>query len=116
MPSLNWNLPNLNEIVTRGAVSEGMIGVFPTVTAPSTASIVTGVSPSVHGIPTNFLFDPDHTMTTTDSGNEYAELIHVPTLWTLAHEAGLRTGQRVLADHNRSADRRGFPQPLSHEE
>jgi len=88
---LNWNLPNLTEIVARGAVSEGMIGILPTVTAPSTASIVTGVSPSVHGIPTNFLFDPEHTMTADDSGNEYAELIHVPTLWTLAHQAGLRT-------------------------
>ena len=91
LPALNWGLPNLTEIVTRGAVSEGMIGVLPTVTAPSTASIVTGVSPSVHGIPTNFLFDPEHKMSTSDSGNEYAELIHVPTLWTLAHAAGLRT-------------------------
>jgi predicted AlkP superfamily pyrophosphatase or phosphodiesterase len=90
-PTLNWDLPNLSEFVTRGAVSEGMIGVLPTVTAPSTASIVTGVSPSVHGIPTNFLFDPERKMTTEDSGNEYAELIHVPTLWTLAHAAGLRT-------------------------
>jgi len=89
-PNLTWGLPNLTEIVTRGAVSEGMIGVLPTVTAPSTASIVTGVSPAVHGIPTNFLFDPEHTMTTDDSGNEYAELIHVPTLWTVAHAAGLR--------------------------
>lgn len=91
VPTLNWDLPNLTEIVTRGAVSEGMIGVLPTVTAPSVASIVTGVSPSVHGIPANFLFDPEHTMTKDDSGNEYAELIHVPTLWTLAHKAGLRT-------------------------
>lgn len=90
-PSLNWNLPNLSEIVTRGAVSEGMIGVLPTVTAPSTASIVTGVSPSIHGIPTNFLFDPEHKMSTDESGNEFAELIRVPTLWTLAHKAGLRT-------------------------
>ena len=90
-PSLNWGLPNLTEIVTQGVVSEGMIGVLPTVTAPSTASIVTGVSPAVHGIPTNFLFDPEHKMTTEDSGNEYAELIHVPTLWSLAHAAGLRT-------------------------
>ena len=91
VPTLNWDLPNLTEIVTRGAVSEGMIGVLPTVTAPSTASIVTGVSPSVHGIPANFLFDPERTMPKDDSGNEYAELIHVPTLWTLAHAAGLRT-------------------------
>jgi len=89
-PALNWGLPNLSDIVAHGAVSEGMIGVLPTVTAPSTASIVTGVSPAVHGIPTNFLFDPEHTMTTDDSGMEYAELIHVPTLWTVAHAAGLR--------------------------
>ena len=90
-PTLGWGLPNLTEIVTQGAVSEGMIGVLPTVTAPSTASIVTGVSPAVHGIPTNFLFDPEHTMTKDDSGMEYSDLIHVPTLWTVAHAAGLRT-------------------------
>ncbi len=90
-PTLGWGLTNLSEIVTHGAISEGTIGVLPTVTAPSTASLVTGVSPSVHGIPTNFLFDPEHTMTTSDSGNEFAELIRVPTLWTLAHAAGLRT-------------------------
>ncbi len=56
------DLPNLTEFVAKGAVSEGMIGVFPSVTAPSVASIVTGVSPAVHGILTNYLFDPEHKM------------------------------------------------------
>jgi predicted AlkP superfamily pyrophosphatase or phosphodiesterase len=89
LPNPNWRLPNLNEIVTKGAVSEGMIGVFPTVTYPNHASMVTGVSPAVHGILTNTLFDPEHQM--NGAWYWYTEQIRVPTLWDLARKAGLRT-------------------------
>jgi predicted AlkP superfamily pyrophosphatase or phosphodiesterase len=85
------SLPNLAKFHAEGAVSEGLIGVFPTVTAPSMASLVTGVSPAVHGVLDNYAFDPERKMNASDSANEYAELIHVPTLWSAAHEAGLRT-------------------------
>jgi predicted AlkP superfamily pyrophosphatase or phosphodiesterase len=81
--------PNLNEFLKGGAVADGMIGVFPTVTYPSHTALVTGVPPDQHGILSNNLFDPEHT--TRDAWYWYAQLIRVPALWDLAHRHGLRT-------------------------
>ncbi|WP_446743634.1 alkaline phosphatase family protein [Silvibacterium acidisoli] len=91
LPDPHRNLPNLNEIVSKGAVSEGLIGVLPTVTYPSHTSMVTGVSPSVHGILGNYVFDPEHTLPAEEGWYEYSQLIQAPTLWTVAHQNGLRT-------------------------
>jgi predicted AlkP superfamily pyrophosphatase or phosphodiesterase len=91
LPNPHWNLPNLNEVVTKGAVSDGVLSVVPSITYPNHTSMVTGVSPATHGILSNFLFDPEHTLTAAESWYEYAQLIRVPTIWNLAHDAGLRT-------------------------
>jgi predicted AlkP superfamily pyrophosphatase or phosphodiesterase len=91
LPNPHWHVPNLDEIVTKGAVSEGMLSVLPSITYPNHTSMVTGVSPATHGILSNYLFDPQHTLAPADGWDEYAAQIRVPTLWTVAHEAGLRT-------------------------
>src|SRR5882724_1501101 len=57
--SRNWNTPNLNELTRKGSVSEGLVGVFPTVTYPNHTTLVTGRSPAAHGILGNTLFDPE---------------------------------------------------------
>src|ERR1700734_2233424 len=56
----NLRTPNLNEFAQGGALADGLIGVYPTVTYPSHTTIVTGVTPSIHGIYSNLMFDPEH--------------------------------------------------------
>lgn len=91
LPNPKLNLPNLNEIVSSGTVAEGMLSVLPSITYPNHTSMVTGVSPATHGVLSNFMFDPEHKLAPADSWAEYAKLIHVPTLWDVAHDAGLKT-------------------------
>jgi predicted AlkP superfamily pyrophosphatase or phosphodiesterase len=91
LPNSKLNLPNLNEIVSSGTVTEGMLSVLPSITYPNHTSMVTGVSPATHGILGNFMFDPEHKLAPADSWIEYAKLIRVPTLWDVAHDAGKKT-------------------------
>jgi hypothetical protein len=81
--------PNLNEFVSKGAVSAGLEPVFPSVTYPNHTTIVTGRSPSAHGILGNTLFDPEKKM--NSAWYWYAEQIKVPALWDLARQAGMKT-------------------------
>jgi predicted AlkP superfamily pyrophosphatase or phosphodiesterase len=82
-------LPTLRRIMREGAYAEGVTGVFPTVTYPSHTTLVTGVWPARHGIVNNQRFDPEHNM--AGAWYWYADQIRVPTLWSAAHAAGLRT-------------------------
>lgn len=83
------NLPNLRRLTVDGAFSTGVTGVTPTVTYPSHTTLVTGVSPAVHGILNNSPLDP---LNTNGGGwYWYAEDIKVPTLWDAARGAGMVT-------------------------
>ena len=83
------HLPNLQAFLTRGAYAHDVRGVLPTLTYPSHTTLLTGVSPALHGIGGNQTFDP------TDKNQQgwdwYASDIRVPTLWDAAHTAGLTT-------------------------
>lgn len=82
-------IPNLKRFVTEGSYASGVIGVLPTVTYPSHATLVTGVSPAKHGIIGNTTFDP---MQINQSGwYWYASDYKVPTLWDAAAKAGRTT-------------------------
>jgi len=83
------NTPNLNEFAQGGALSDGLIGVYPTVTYPSHTTLVTGVSPSLHGILSNVMFDPEHRL--NGAWYWYAQQIQRPTLYTVAKQKGLTT-------------------------
>jgi len=82
-------IPNLRRFVKEGAYASGVRGVVPTVTYPSHATLVTGVSPAKHGIHANTTFDPFR----KNQGGWYwyAEDIRVPTLWDAAAAAHLST-------------------------
>ncbi len=83
-------IPNLRAFVRDGAHARGVVGVLPTVTYPSHATLITGVSPARHGIVSNTTFDP----TNFNQGGWYwyAEDIKVRTLWDAARAKGLTTG------------------------
>lgn len=82
-------IPNLRRILATGAHASGVRGVVPTVTYPSHATLVTGVSPAKHGILANTTFDPFN----KNQGGWYwyADDIKVPTLWDVARDAGITT-------------------------
>ena len=82
-------VPNLRRLLTEGSHASGDKGVLPTLTLPSHASLVTGVSPLRHGLINNQIFLPQ-SAGGTPSYN-LASLIKVPTLWDAAHRQGIAT-------------------------
>ncbi len=83
------HLPNLQAFLQRGAYASNVRGVLPTLTYPSHTTLITGVSPGVHGIFANLTFDPYGK--NQQGWYWYASDIRVPTLWDAAHNAGLST-------------------------
>ncbi len=83
------DIPNLKRFITQGSYAQGVRGVLPTVTYPSHATLITGVSPSRHGIFGNNSFDP---LQINQGGwYWYATDFRVPTLWDIAAKAKLTT-------------------------
>jgi predicted AlkP superfamily pyrophosphatase or phosphodiesterase len=82
-------IPFLRSMLREGTYAAGVAGVWPTVTYPSHTTLLTGVSPSVHGIFDNAQFDPRRTF--DGAWYWYAEDIKARTLWQAAHDAGLST-------------------------
>ena len=94
-----WNdprvrLPTLRRLAERGAVAAGVEPVFPSTTWPTHVSLVTGVSPSVHGVVANHILnrrtrEPEDL--TGDPVYDAPDLLRAPTVYDRAHAAGLRT-------------------------
>ena len=82
-------IPLLRSMLRDGTYATGVIGVWPTVTYPSHTTLLTGVTPSEHGILDNLQFDPRRTF--DGAWYWYAGQIKARTLWQAAHEAGLST-------------------------
>lgn len=82
-------LPYLRTLLAKGTYADGVVGIWPTITYPSHTTLITGVWPVEHGIYNNQAFDPLQQF--GGAWNWYASEIRVPTLWQVAHEAGLRT-------------------------
>jgi len=83
------HLPNLQAFLKQGSYAHDVRGVLPTLTYPSHTTLITGVSPNLHGIGSNLTFDP--TNKNQQGWDWYASDIHVQTLWDAAHAAGLST-------------------------
>jgi predicted AlkP superfamily pyrophosphatase or phosphodiesterase len=82
-------LPNLQRFLSEGAYAEGVVGVVPTLTYPSHTTLVTGVTPAVHGIYSNTTFDP--LFKNQVGWFWYADMEHAETLWSAAHKRGIVT-------------------------
>jgi predicted AlkP superfamily pyrophosphatase or phosphodiesterase len=81
--------PRLAALAREGTQAKGVTGVLPTLTYPSHTTLVTGVSPAIHGIANNLTFDP---LNINQQGwYWYASDVKAPTLWQAAHAKGLRT-------------------------
>ena len=80
--------PELRALLRAGSHARAAESVFPSVTYPSHASIVTGVRPARHGVSFNVLFDP-----AGERGRWYEEAadLHASPLWEWARAAGRRT-------------------------
>ena len=87
-------IQTLRALAERGVVARRMEAVFPTTTWPTHASMVTGVSPRAHGIVGNTILNRatgEREDLTGDPIYDAPDLFRVPTLYDLAHAAGLKT-------------------------
>lgn len=83
---LGLKIPHLRRLMREGEWTDGVIGVFPTVTWPSHTSLITGVAPAAHGILGN--------RRPKEEGGDYywdVALLKAPTLWHAARAAGRKT-------------------------
>jgi predicted AlkP superfamily pyrophosphatase or phosphodiesterase len=83
------HVPVLRGFMQNGMYADGVVGVVPTVTFPSHATLVTGVWPEQHGIYNNTRFDP--LSKNKDDWFWYENDFKVPTLWSAASQAGIKT-------------------------
>jgi predicted AlkP superfamily pyrophosphatase or phosphodiesterase len=87
-------LPTLRRLAERGVVAAGMEAVFPTTTWPTHVSLVTGVSPRVHGVVANHILNRDSRAPEDLTGDPIYDapaLLRARTVYDRAHESGLRT-------------------------
>lgn len=87
--ALGLRIPHLRRLMRDGAWAR-VRGVLPTVTYPSHTTLITGVTPRVHGIGSNTYFDPEER--SNGAWMWYAAEVRVPTLVSAARAKGLSTG------------------------
>lgn len=88
------HLPTIRKLAREGAVASRMKCAMPTVTWPNHTTLVTGVSPARHGVLGNSVWDRGGNKKLPlilDPVLDKSELLKVPTLYDLAHHAGLKT-------------------------
>ena len=88
-------IPALRRLIREGAVAaNGMLPINPTVTWPNHTAMVTGVDASRHGVLYNGLpiRTPGQPVRIQASVSK-SELVTVPTVYDLAHQAGLKTAE-----------------------
>lgn len=83
---LGLKIPNLRRLLREGEVTEGIEGVYPTVTWPSHTTLITGVAPAEHGILGN-------RRPASEGGDYYwdVNLLKTKTLWHATHATGLKS-------------------------
>jgi predicted AlkP superfamily pyrophosphatase or phosphodiesterase len=88
------HMPMLRRMAAEGATAEGMRCSFPTVTWPNHTTLVTGVPPAKHGVLANSYFDRSTGKVVPllpDPLFDKDEIVKAPTIYDLAHAAGLTT-------------------------
>ena len=88
------DLPTLRELARNGARAEGMVCSFPTVTWPNHTTLVTGTTPARHGVIGNNYLDRASAAPVPfipDPLFDKDQIVKVPTIYDVAHQAGLVT-------------------------
>jgi hypothetical protein len=88
------DLPTLHRMAAEGARASCMLCSFPTVTWPNHTTLVTGVPPEKHGVIGNKYFDRSSGKSVAligDASFDKDQIVKVPTIYDVAHEAGLKT-------------------------
>lgn len=88
------DMPTIRRLAQEGAVADGMLTVFPSVTWTAHATISTGVWPRRHGILANDIIDRQTRQKVTllcDPVYEPAAILRAPTILEVASRAGLIT-------------------------
>ncbi len=86
--------PTLRALASRGVVAGRMETVFPSTTWPTHATLVTGVRPARHGVVANRVLNRATGRAEDLTGDpiyDAADLLEVPTVYDVAHAAGIRT-------------------------
>jgi predicted AlkP superfamily pyrophosphatase or phosphodiesterase len=83
---LGLKIPNLRKLMREGEATEGIEGVYPTVTWPSHTTLISGVAPAQHGILGN-------RRPASEGGDYYwdVNLLKTKTLWHATRDAGLKS-------------------------
>jgi predicted AlkP superfamily pyrophosphatase or phosphodiesterase len=82
-------LPHLRALAARGVRAASLRPVFPTVTWPCHTTLVTGVSPALHGVLGNVVLDRRSGALVSHYGDRTEAPVRVETLWDRAALAGL---------------------------
>ena len=88
-------IPTLRKLAREGSIASSMRPVNPTVTWPNHTAIVTGVDASKHGVLYNGIltFPSDGGAPKVEPWRDKELMVHAPTVYDLAHQAGLTTAQ-----------------------
>ncbi|OAM90720.1 hypothetical protein AW736_06665 [Termitidicoccus mucosus] len=87
-------MPVLHRLIREGARAQTMMSVFPTVTWANHTSMITGVTPARHGVIGNSYYDRNtekEVMLLWDPVFDKDQIVTAPTLYDVAHRAGLKT-------------------------
>ena len=86
-------LPTLRKLAAEGATAEGMRVSNPSITWPNHSTLITGVRPAKHSVFFNGVLvrGGPGVPVTIDPKRDKADLIAVPTIFDVAHAAGMRT-------------------------
>ncbi len=87
-------MPTLRRLAAEGVRAERVTTTLPTVTWPNHTSLVTGVLAGKHGVIGNNYFDRETQQAVDfipDPHFDKDEIVKVPTLYDIAHGAGLKT-------------------------
>lgn len=84
-------LPNIRELIDRGAWVSSSETVFPSVTHPSHTTIVTGVEPRLHGVTNNSMVNRRTGESFHPTNKRRKDIVRVPTIFDAAKAAKLTT-------------------------
>src|SRR6185503_15118401 len=99
-PAWLWNdeslmVPNLRKLAAEGATTKAMTVSNPSITWINHTTLVTGVNPRKHGVLFNGLLvrQGDGKPPKIEQWVDKTQLVFAPTLYDIAHEAGLTSAE-----------------------